>query len=165
MLNKVLRVMLLLVFVLPPATALAQKVPGGKWWRSPRLSEQLNLSDEQKNQLDELYLDNRRNLIELKSLLERERLELGHLLDQETLNEAAAIRQFEKLERARANLSTERFRYLLQVRKTIGYDRLQRLKEHFREFRREKMRRGPHSEEDGGRPYGPDERRQSFRGK
>ncbi|MGD8370729.1 MAG: periplasmic heavy metal sensor [Syntrophobacterales bacterium] len=164
MLNKILKGMLLLVFVLSPGTALAQKVPGGKWWRSPRLSEQLNLSDEQKSQLDELYLNNRRNLIELKSLLERERLELGHLLDQETLNEASAIRQFEKLERARANLSTERFRYLLQVRKTIGYDRLQRLKEHFREFRREKMRRGPHSEEDGGRPYGPDERARNPRG-
>lgn len=164
MLNKVLRGMLLLVFVLPPATVMAQKVPGGKWWRSPRLSEQLNLSDEQKTQLDELYLNNRRNLIELKSALERERLELENLLDTETLNEPATLNQFEKLEKARANLATERFRYLLQVRKTIGYDRFKSLHEHFREFRRQGKRRSPHSEEDRGRPYGPDEGPRNSRG-
>jgi Spy/CpxP family protein refolding chaperone len=144
MLNKILRGSILLILVFAPAIAMGQKVPAGKWWQMPRLSEQLNLSAEQKNQLDELYLNNRRNLIELKSTVEREQLELGSILDKETLDEAAAVKQFEKLEMARTKLATERFRYFLQVRETIGYDRFQRLRGHFREFRQKKRERRGH---------------------
>lgn len=51
--------------------------PGPKNAQTPRLGEELNLSHEQKNQLDELYLNNRRNLIDLKSVVQKERLEQG----------------------------------------------------------------------------------------
>ena len=166
MLNKVFNGMLLLILMFVPSITWAQKMPHGKWWRMPQLSEKLNLSEEQKNQLDELHLNNRRNLIELKSTVERERLELEYTLDQQALDEAVALQQFNKLEAARANLATERFRYLLQVRKTIGYDRFQSLKRHFREFRRDRMRRrfqGP-EEGEGGRGGRPDRGRNSYRG-
>ncbi len=73
--------------------------------------------------------------------MEKERLELGNLLDKETLDETAVIRQFENPERARTDLATEGFRYFLQVRKTTGHDRYQQLKRHFWEFRRERKHR------------------------
>ena len=140
MLSKLLNGMLLLALVLSPTIATGQKVPAGKWWQVPRLADELNLTDEQKQQLDELHLNNRRRLIELKSNVERERLELGNLLESQTLDEVAVVRQFEKLENARTTMATERFRYFIQVRKTIGYDRFQRLKTVFREIRRERGR-------------------------
>ena len=151
MLNKLLTGTLLFIVVFTPAVAVAQRVPAGKWWRVPRLANELNLTDEQQRQLDELHIQNRRRLIELKSNVERERLELGTLLENQTLDEAAAVRQFEKLEKARTRMATERFRYFIQVRRTIGYDRFQRLKTFFREYRRDRMRQGFGEESGYGR--------------
>ncbi|MCD6571566.1 MAG: periplasmic heavy metal sensor [Deltaproteobacteria bacterium] len=140
MLNKSILIgITILIWVISPAISFAEKTPPGKWWRIPRVSEHLNLSDQEKRELDKLYVDNRRKLIELKSILERERFELENLLEQETLDEAAVMEQFKKLEGARANLAIERFRFLLQVRKIIGFERFQRLKMLSRKFRSEKM--------------------------
>jgi Spy/CpxP family protein refolding chaperone len=164
MLNKVFSGMLLLALMFSPAVTFGQKVPRGKWWQMPQLSEQLNLSEEQNNQLDELYLNNRRNLIDLKSTVERERLELENIIDQQALDEAAAVQQFKKLEAARANLAAERFRYFLQVRKTIGYERFQSLKTHFRKFRRQRKRHGYQDEGETGRKGRPDKRGNDSRG-
>ncbi|MBW2104214.1 MAG: periplasmic heavy metal sensor [Deltaproteobacteria bacterium] len=68
--------------------------PKGKWWHLPRVSESLNLTDQEKAQLDEKYLASRRRLIELKSALERERLELETLMEKEPLDEAAVMQRY-----------------------------------------------------------------------
>ncbi|MEA3224279.1 MAG: periplasmic heavy metal sensor [Thermodesulfobacteriota bacterium] len=141
MLNKILAGILMLIWVSLPGISLAQESPPGKWWHLPRISKDLNLSDQEKSELDKLYIDNRRKLIDLKSVLERERFELGNLLEQETLDEAAVMGQFKKLEGARANLATEHFRFLLGVRKIVGFERFQRLEMISRKFRSEKMSR------------------------
>ena len=67
--------------------------------------------------------------------------ELENLLENKVLDEAAVMEQFKKLERARGNLSTERFNFILGVRKTIGLERFQRLKMFHQKLRREKIRR------------------------
>ena len=45
MLNKVLMGMLVFAWLITPAISVGQKTPAGKWWRMPRIAEQLNLSD------------------------------------------------------------------------------------------------------------------------
>ncbi|NIO05765.1 MAG: periplasmic heavy metal sensor [Proteobacteria bacterium] len=106
------------------------------------MTEQLNLNDEEKGALDELFLDNRRKLIDLKGTMERERLELENVFEKESLDEPAVMAQFKRLEDARANLATERFRFVIEVRKMIGYDRFQSLKAFFTRLCRERERHG-----------------------
>ena len=135
MLRKILGVILVVIWVFAPLVSIAQEIPPGKWWLIPRLSNQLELSNEEKRDLDDLFVNSRRKLIDLKGALERERFELENLLEKETLNEMAVMEQFEKLEKARSDLAGERFRFLLQARKILGFERYQRLKSLFREFR------------------------------
>ncbi len=142
MLNKIHIGLLLLLWLVLPAATLAQDMPSGKWWRIPRVAEQLNLSDEEKGALDELFLDSRRKLIDLKGAVERERLELEIVFEKESLDEPAVMERFKRLEDARANLATERFRFVLEVRKMIGYDRFQSLKTFFTRLRRGRERPG-----------------------
>ena len=139
MLKKILNGVLLLTLVITPAVAMGRDMPLGKWWHNPRVSEQLNLSEEEKRQLDEMFIESRRKLIGLKSSVEREQFELQTLLESETLDEAAVMGQFKRLENARANLGTERFNLLLKVRKTIGFERFQRLKMFHQKMRRERI--------------------------
>lgn len=141
MLNKAWRGMLLLILVASPNIAAGQDLPSGKWWHNPKVSKQLNLSEAEKSRLDQEFVDSRRKLIELKSSVEKEQFELENLLEREALNEAAMMEQFKKLEKARAGLSSERFSFLVQVRKILGLERFQRLKMFYGKLRHQKVRR------------------------
>jgi len=141
MLKKILSGMLLLSLLISPAIALGmQGVPLGKWWHNPQVSKQMNMNKDEIRRLDESFIDSRRKLIDLKSKLERERFELENLLEKETLNEAAAMEQFRRVESARNRLATERFSFLIQVRKLLGFERYQNLKMLFDRFRHQKRR-------------------------
>jgi len=137
--KSVLTGTVLLIMMISPAITMAQEMPSGKWWHSPRMFKQLNLSDAEKDKLDEGFLNSRRKLIDLKRNLERERFELGNLLENKTLNETEVMKQFEKLEKARLDLSAERFSFLLRVRKILGPERFQHVKTFYWKSRQKKM--------------------------
>lgn len=137
------------MFVFPAvAEAMRGEGPPGRWWRMPEVADALELSQADKDSLDALYVQNRRGLIEIKNDLERERFELENILDQQRLDEKAAMDQFRKIERYREKLSTERFRYLLEVRKILGHERYQKLTVMARDLHGKREKRGG--------PPGPD---------
>ena len=94
-----------------------------------RVAERLNLSPEEINQLDTAFIDSRKKMIELKGRMEIEQLELETLIENPALDEPAAMNQYQKLEKARMDLGMERFRFLISVRKIIGYEKFQELME------------------------------------
>ncbi|MGD8230234.1 MAG: periplasmic heavy metal sensor [Desulfobacteraceae bacterium] len=129
------------VWVFVPMDSLGARMPLGKWWHMPRVAEQLNLNGREKEQLDELFTKTRRKMIELRSAVERERLELSILMDKETMDEDAVKGQFKRLGQARASLAAERFRFILAVRKILGATRFQSLKMLFWESREKRLHR------------------------
>ncbi|MBW2093955.1 MAG: periplasmic heavy metal sensor [Deltaproteobacteria bacterium] len=135
MLKKILTGVLFMALIGTPFLAMGQDRPAGKWWRLPRVSKELHLRKDEKNELDDLFIENRRKLIDLKSELERARLDLDALLDRGSLDDDAVRRQYDRLERARENLARERFRFLLEVRRILGPERFDRLKRMYRQFR------------------------------
>ena len=143
--NKLFQISLmmsaLVLGIVLPSVVDAQRVPPGRWWRVPSIAEKLDITAEEETRFDKLFSANRRNLIDAKSLLEKEQFELENLMDEEPLDEKAVMDQFKKLEQARGGLATERFRFLLKIRQTLGYNRFQELKMMFREFK-EKRKRG-----------------------
>ena len=136
--KKLICFMIVLIF---PALALGKDLPRGKWWQDPKLSSIINVSKEEKQKLDELYIESRRNFIKLKSAVESERFELEVLMDKDPLDEAKVLEQYRKMDNARDSLGTERFRYLLEVRKILGAERFQKLKFEFQNQRRGKKGR------------------------
>jgi Spy/CpxP family protein refolding chaperone len=141
MLSRVAKWLLLVVVVMSPAVVFAKPMPPGKWWHNPRVTKHISVSEEEKRKLDDLFYQSRKKLIDLKSQVEKERLDLENAMEGVAMNESAVMAQFKKLETARANLAEEHFRFLLQTRKVIGYERFQQLKRLFHQFRRERMRR------------------------
>jgi hypothetical protein len=93
------------------------------------------MSDEEKSKLDDKFFESRLKLVDLKSAVEKERLQLDKLMESETLNEKTVTEQFKKLESARANLSAERFRFVLEVRKILGFERFLQLNTTFRHLK------------------------------
>jgi Spy/CpxP family protein refolding chaperone len=125
---------LLSALLVMPNLADAQDMPAGKWWYNPRVVEALKLTKPEVRQIDRLYAQNRRQLIQLKANVEREQLELDNLLGRKNSDDAAVNKQFRQLEKARAELSNARLQFVLGVRDIIGPERFQQLKAGYRSW-------------------------------
>jgi Spy/CpxP family protein refolding chaperone len=119
---------LVIVMVLAPL-AVGQTMPNGKWWKDRDIARQLNLTANDVNQLDTLFVKSRRSMIDLKNRVEKEQFEYQNLMESKTLDETAINRQLQRLEQARAELNEERSRFIVGVRKILGRDRFQRLQQ------------------------------------
>ena len=135
MLNKSLAILAAIVLLLFPAICRAKEIPPGRWWHIPYFADQLSITDKEKDELDKLFDYNRNRLAELKTQLEGEKAELLKTIDQEHLNETSAITKMTKLENTRTLLAATRFSYSLEVRKLLGYERYQRMKTLYRNWR------------------------------
>ncbi len=126
----------MLVFMISlPDFAGGQDIPSGKWWYNQKVVQNLNLTQSEIHQLDELYVDSHRRLIELKNTVEREQFELDALLGEKTVDDAKVRQQFKRLESARTDLADERLRFVIRVREIIGADRFQQLKTSYKKWR------------------------------
>jgi len=128
MLKKILSSFILISFLSLPTFAAGQQLPSGKWWYGPKVKDRIKLTDEEKSRLEAQFLESRHARIELRSAVEKERLELENLMGKEKLNERSVMEQAEKLQKARSNLAMERFNVVLQARIIIGYDKFRELK-------------------------------------
>jgi Spy/CpxP family protein refolding chaperone len=134
MFPRVLSFIVILVFVFLPGISMGGMMLPGKWWRIPQVCEQVDLTEAEKAQLEDLFFHNRRKLLQYKRTVEQEQSELRDLLEKDPLDEALVAEKLRTLEEARTNLATERFRFVLEVRKILGLERFRRLKEVFREI-------------------------------
>lgn len=148
--NTWLFMVLILVFL--PTTLMAQEMMHGKWWMNKLMTDELQLTDVERQTLESSYTESRRRMIDLKGEVERQRLELDIVLDKHDADKEKILAQYTRLEDARAELSKERFRLLIEVREIIGAARFQELKELYRDRARNRMDR--HSRGRGSSPKG-----------
>jgi Spy/CpxP family protein refolding chaperone len=135
MLKRISIVILMIFMISLPQFAGGQDIPSGKWWYNQKVVQNLNLTQSEIHQLDQLWVDSQRRLIELKNTVEREQFELDTLLSKKTVDDAAVRQQFKRLERARTDLADERLRFVIGVREIIGPDRFQQLKTSYKKWR------------------------------
>lgn len=165
--KKIILLALVFVFVLPgismardpsfggggPGHGKENFLPRGKWWRLPQVADKLALTQKEKEKLDALSLEKRRTMIDLRSQVQKERLELEALMDSSNFDAAACMERFQKVLEAKRNLSTERFKFLVGIRELLGLERFQQLKAEFWKYRM-KGRRGQRNPAKGNRPAG-----------
>ena len=129
MLRKKAWIVLVMLAVLLPSTLLAQEMMHGKWWNNSAVADEVKLTDTERERLDAKYTESRRKMIDLKSEVEKERLELDIILDKQDANKDQITERYNSLDKAREKLSKERFGTLLEMREIIGAERFQTLKE------------------------------------
>jgi 5-bromo-4-chloroindolyl phosphate hydrolysis protein len=141
MLRKKAWFVLVFIAVFLPSTLLAQEMMPGKWWNNKAVANELELTDSERKRLDEKYTEGRRKMIGLKSEVEKERLELDIALDAQDADKEQISKHYDRLEKARAKMSKERFGLLMDVREIVGTERFQSLKEMHRSKTRNKKDR------------------------
>ncbi|MFZ0689431.1 MAG: Spy/CpxP family protein refolding chaperone [Acidobacteriaceae bacterium] len=131
----------------------------GRWWNNPQLAQQLNLTDQQKHQMDDIFLQHRLKLIDLNANLEKQETLLHPMIESDQPDEAKILTQIDAVAQARADLEKANAHMLFDIRKTLTPDQWQKLKAMREEHRPGKMmrdgRRGPSGPDARGGPGGP----------
>lgn len=115
----------------------------GRWWNDPKLSQQLGITDQQKKQMDQIFLQHRLNLIDLQANLEKQQVLLGPMIAADQPNETGVLAQIDKIAQARADLEKANARMLFDIRKTLTAEQWQKLKAIHEEHRMREFGRGP----------------------
>ncbi len=118
------------------------KMPHGKWWRLPAIQKELKVTPDEQKKLDTLYTDSRRKMIDLKGSVEKAKLDLEEIMDNETFDKAACLKKFQSLQDAKAKLSTERFSFIIEIRELFGQERYLTLASKRQEIKRRCARKG-----------------------
>ena len=137
------------------APAVRAQMPDGKWWKNPSMTADLNLTGEQSDQIEKIFVRSRVKLIDLKADLEKKQLDLQEAMQDKTANRAAVEKKIETVENARAALQKARALMILdmkQVLKPEQWDRLVQKTMERREMMRERLREERRMMNEGGPP-------------
>lgn len=118
---------ILTILISTVATVHAQDVPPGRWWHSSSVVQQLQLTNQEVQRLDQAFEASRIKMIKLKSQVEAEQYKLKSMIERGNADDAAVRAQNRKLEAARSALADERFIFFIHCRDIIGNERFQKL--------------------------------------
>lgn len=124
----------------------------GRWWNNPRIIERLKLTDDQRKAFDQILLDHREKLIDLRANVQKAELSMEPLVGSDQPNESAILAQIDKVAQARAELEKANARYLLALRSKLTPEQWKQVQD----FRHGGGREG--WGQDGRRGMGPDGR-------
>ena len=100
----------------------------GKWWQNSDIAKQLQITDAQVSQLDQIFLDHRMRLIDNGAEMEKQDLKLQTLLDDDVPNEAQINAQVDQVLDARGKLEREYTTMSLDLRKVLSLAQWRQLK-------------------------------------
>lgn len=107
-----------------------------RFWNNSEIATKLNLTDEQKQQLETNYTNTRLKLIDQQAAVERESVKLEPLVNADKIDEGALTKQVDALIAARGQLERTRMLMLFDIRKVLTADQWKQL----RDMRHEMMR-------------------------
>jgi Spy/CpxP family protein refolding chaperone len=129
--------------------------PPGIWWHNPDLVQKLNLTADQQKRMDDILQQNRTQLTDLRTNLEKQEMLIEPMLAADQPDTNKILAQVDVTVQARAELEKATARMLLGIRNVLSPDQWNKLQTEERENRRMYMRRGNPSGQGGpGHPPG-----------
>lgn len=136
----------------PPMERAFGPMGNNGWWNNPRIVDRLKLTDDQRKAMDQILLDHREKLIDLRANLQKAELALEPLMGADTPNDSAITAQIDKVVQARAELERANARFLLAIRDKLTTDQWKQIQDFRRGGGIERWREGKHP--DGQEPGG-----------
>ena len=121
-------IVLLLIVFMPPL--FAADLPPGRWWRSPEIVAQLELSQDQQSRLDAIFRSAANRLIDARGEVEKLQIAIRTELDQPQLNRANLQRLANELSAARGRLFENEIMMLVDMRGVLNEFQWSTLRSH-----------------------------------
>ena len=138
-------------FFLPNLLAFKGPMGGGKWWYRPAVKDQLQLTPDQTNKINKIWMEHRKRIIDIKSDIEKGYLDLENLMGQPALDTQGAYKLAESLGQLHAKQIEERVKMTIDIRQELSVEQFEKLKGLRRELT-ERLREKGHRGEKRGRP-------------
>ena len=129
--------------------------PPGIWWHNPDLIEKLTLTPDQQKRMDDIFQQNRSQLIDLRTNVEKQEQLMGPMLAADQPDTNKILAQIDLTVQARAELEKASAKMLLGIRNVLTPDQWSKLQAAERENRRMFMRRGDTPGGQGGSGHPP----------
>lgn len=129
---------------------MAQGMPPGKWWQRPEVVQELQLTNEQQNRLDEIFRGAANDLIDAKGAVEKLQIAIRGELDRPQIRKAELLRIAGQLSDARGKLFEREITMLVDMRAVLNEQQWTRMRQHLDRMQGERR---------GQRPTGPVRRR------
>lgn len=131
----------LAVFMLLAAGSLAAAdLPPGKWWRRPEVAKQINLTEDQKSKLDQVFNGAAPELIDLRADVEKQNLALRNELDVATPSKQNVMKAADRVNIARGRLFARELALLVDLRGVLSAEQWNKLRSEL--DRRDEMQGG-----------------------
>ena len=127
---------------------------GHDWWRNSEIAQAINLTEAQKEKLNQIFGTHRPNLVKAKGNVEIEEGKLSDLLEQDRPDQTAVLQQLQTLQTARNAMENEFTVMSLAFRNELTPDQWKKLQSVTRE-RMGKMFRMHHGDGPGAPPPPP----------
>jgi len=129
--------------------------PPGIWWHNPDLVQKLILTADQQKRMDDILQQNRTQLMDLRTNLEKQEMLIEPMLAVDQPDTNKILSQVDVAVQARAELEKATARMLLSIRNVLTPDQWSKLQTEERENRRMFMRRGGPQGGSGGPGHPP----------
>ena len=127
----------------------------GKWWKRPRIAQELQLTAEQETELEKVFARSKPRLIDLRADLEKKQFDYEQAMQGEKVDREAVEAKIEAREQARAQLQKALALMELDMKQVLNPEqrkRLMRLREEGRQRIQERRRNFRDGESDSTPP-------------
>jgi len=134
-------------FFLPNLLAFDTPIGGGKWWYRPAIGDKLQLTHDQINKINRIWIKHRKRIIDIKSDIKKAYLDLEYLMGQAMVDTQEAYKLAEGLGQLHSRKAEERVRMTIHIRQELSIEQFEKLK-----GLRGELGKGLRKKGSGGRP-------------
>lgn len=109
--------------------------PPGTWWKNPDTIARLSLTADQQKKMDDIFRQNRLQLVDVKASLDKEQINLEPLLNANPVDSGKALAEISKIADLRAGLEKADAKMLLELRAVLSADQWTKLQAEQHEHR------------------------------
>lgn len=113
---------------LPNLSAFNTPIGGGKWWYRPIVKDRLQLTPDQINKINKIWIEHRKRIIDIKSDIGKAYLDLENLMGQPMVDRQETYKLAERLGQLQARQTEERIRMAIDIRQELSIEQFEKLK-------------------------------------
>ncbi len=123
---------------------------GGKWWYRPGVKDTLQLTPDQIDKINKIWMEHKKRIIDIKGDIGKTYLDLENIMSQSMADRQEAYKFAERLGQLHSQQTEKRIKMAIDIRQELSIEQFEKLKGLRREFARRLREKGPQAGKRGG---------------
>jgi len=122
----------------------------GKWWYRPGVKDTLQLTPDQIDTINKIWMEHKKRIIDIKSDIGKTYLDLENMMSQSITDRQEAYKLAERLAQLHSRQTENRIKMAIDIRQELSIEQFEKLKGLQREPARRLREKGPRAGKKGG---------------